>query len=321
MDATIRRNELDSKGNFSALLNLNKTQTNFFSGDDHSSGSPYGGRVRSGMRCVVCGDISSGKHYGVLACNGCSGFFKRSVRRKLVYRCQAASGECLVDKAHRNQCQACRLRKCLDCGMNKDAVQNERQPRNTATIRPESAFAVPVSTADEGFNIRSDLKGMNMTGFPAFIPLHQKLVSPFFAKINTSKYVESVVNNKERNVSSVEEELKKETLCPFGYPSFFDHEDGIGSSMEAAKSALYETSARILLLSIRWARNLPSYSSLVLQDQVKLIEPFKVYFILVIENSTKINTRVGAKVMATGFFLEDISPVGIWDTYRRKARC
>ena len=37
--------------------------------------------------CAVCGDISSGKHYGILACNGCSGFFKRSVRRKLIYRC------------------------------------------------------------------------------------------------------------------------------------------------------------------------------------------------------------------------------------------
>uniref|UniRef100_A0A0M3HEZ9 Nuclear receptor domain-containing protein n=1 Tax=Ascaris lumbricoides TaxID=6252 RepID=A0A0M3HEZ9_ASCLU len=56
----------------------------------------------------------------ILACNGCSGFFKRSVRRRLIYRCQAGTGSCVVDKAHRNQCQACRLKKCLNKGMNKD---------------------------------------------------------------------------------------------------------------------------------------------------------------------------------------------------------
>ena len=51
-----------------------------------------------GLVCSVCGDTSSGKHYGILACNGCSGFFKRSVRRRLIYRCQAGSGNCVIDK-------------------------------------------------------------------------------------------------------------------------------------------------------------------------------------------------------------------------------
>ncbi|CAL1274083.1 unnamed protein product [Larinioides sclopetarius] len=120
MNRTFGKSVLDSKGALSAFFSFEKAQSEYFSIENQTPVSGSKNRCRSGMRCVVCGDVSSGKHYGVLACNGCSGFFKRSVRRKLVYRCQAASGQCIVDKAHRNQCQACRLRKCLECGMNKD---------------------------------------------------------------------------------------------------------------------------------------------------------------------------------------------------------
>ncbi|XP_024080797.1 nuclear receptor subfamily 2 group E member 1-like isoform X1 [Cimex lectularius] len=83
--------------------------------------------------CKVCGDKASGKHYGVASCDGCRGFFKRSIRRNLDYVCKE-EGRCVVDVTRRNQCQACRFSKCLRVNMKKDAVQHERSPRsNSAT--------------------------------------------------------------------------------------------------------------------------------------------------------------------------------------------
>nr|AEW68002.1 retinoid X receptor [Halocynthia roretzi] len=76
--------------------------------------------------CAVCGDRASGKHYGVYSCEGCKGFFKRTVRKELTYTCRD-SKDCVIDKRQRNRCQYCRYQKCLAMGMKREAVQEERQ--------------------------------------------------------------------------------------------------------------------------------------------------------------------------------------------------
>ncbi|KAM4563876.1 nuclear receptor subfamily 2 group C member 2 isoform 4-T4 [Odontesthes bonariensis] len=77
--------------------------------------------------CVVCGDKASGRHYGAVSCEGCKGFFKRSVRKSLTYSCRSKQ-DCVINKHHRNRCQFCRLRKCLNMGMKTESVQSERKP-------------------------------------------------------------------------------------------------------------------------------------------------------------------------------------------------
>ena len=94
-------------------------------------------RILYDVPCKVCADFSSGKHYGIFACDGCAGFFKRTIRRGREYPCknqQSTGSLCRVDKTHRNQCRGCRLRRCLEVGMNRESVQHERGPRS-ATIR------------------------------------------------------------------------------------------------------------------------------------------------------------------------------------------
>ncbi|CAH8654428.1 unnamed protein product [Dicrocoelium dendriticum] len=75
--------------------------------------------------CVVCGDNATGFHYRAMTCEGCKGFFRRSVQKKLVYTCKF-NGRCSVsDKQNRNSCQKCRFDRCLKGGMAKDLVLDE----------------------------------------------------------------------------------------------------------------------------------------------------------------------------------------------------
>lgn len=61
----------------------------------------------------------AGKHYGVYSCEGCKGFFKRTIRKDLVYTCRD-NKDCLIDKRQRNRCQYCRYQKCLAMGMKRE---------------------------------------------------------------------------------------------------------------------------------------------------------------------------------------------------------
>ena len=70
--------------------------------------------------CVICSDKATGHHYGVTSCEGCKGFFKRTVQNKKTYTCRNLSKDCPIDKRHRNRCQYCRFQKCLAAGMLKD---------------------------------------------------------------------------------------------------------------------------------------------------------------------------------------------------------
>lgn len=98
------------------------------------------------MLCAVCGDNAACQHYGVRTCEGCKGFFKRTVQKNAKYVC-LADKNCPVDKRRRNRCQFCRFQKCLAVGMVKEVVRTDslKGRRGRLPSKPRSPQDSPPS--------------------------------------------------------------------------------------------------------------------------------------------------------------------------------
>ncbi|XP_036386412.1 nuclear receptor subfamily 4 group A member 1-like isoform X1 [Megalops cyprinoides] len=140
-------------------------------------------------RCAVCGDNASCQHYGVRTCEGCKGFFKRTVQKNAKYVC-LANKDCPVDKRRRNRCQFCRFQKCLAVGMVKEVVRTDslkgrrgRLPSKPKNVQDAGSAAPPV-------NIIASLVRAHIDS------------NPSMGKLDYSKYQETVTSLSEKEDAS-----------------------------------------------------------------------------------------------------------------------
>ncbi|KAI1883334.1 hypothetical protein AGOR_G00244120 [Albula goreensis] len=190
--------------------------------------------------CVVCGDKSSGKHYGVFTCEGCKSFFKRSIRRNLNYTCRS-NRDCQIDQHHRNQCQYCRLKKCFRVGMRKEAVQRGRIPP-AHSISPSSTPSTGGVVGGTG-GVASGGSGVGGGG------------SEFFNGQPVSELISQL--------------MRAEPYPPAHYSAQYGpHQQG-GALMGI--DSVCELAARLLFSTIEWARNIPFFGDLPVSEQVALL--------------------------------------------------
>ncbi|CAF2549586.1 unnamed protein product [Rotaria sp. Silwood2] len=171
--------------------------------NEHRQMNTTSSRILTDVPCKVCNDNSSGKHYGIFACDGCAGFFKRSIRRNRQYTCKNHGlGNCPVDKTHRNQCRSCRLRRCLESGMNKEAVQHERGPRNS-TIKKQMALLIKESNdLINAYNFhRYQSMSFHHQSIPKYpiIDHHELAAKILFNAINWTKTVPAFISLSNRD--------------------------------------------------------------------------------------------------------------------------
>ncbi|XP_012280601.1 orphan steroid hormone receptor 2 isoform X2 [Orussus abietinus] len=226
--------------------------------------------------CVVCGDRASGRHYGAISCEGCKGFFKRSIRKQLGYQCRG-SKTCEVTKHHRNRCQYCRLQKCLAMGMRSDSVQHERKPvlgdtagtkvgPRSPRVKPEPqqpapevapAWEQPESPSVEDQSSDSDLSDA--------LTLARERLLISHALDNMAKLIGDSVNGSGEPEEEWTGQLLSERHTVF--------ELRAPSPAPAYLSIHYicESAARLLFLSVHWARGIPAFQALPSEVQTTLV--------------------------------------------------
>ncbi|GFG38556.1 hypothetical protein Cfor_01621 [Coptotermes formosanus] len=209
--------------------------------------------------------MASGRHYGAISCEGCKGFFKRSIRKQLGYQCRG-NKNCEVTKHHRNRCQYCRLQKCLAMGMRSDSVQHERKPM---TEKREFSSSVGINNSASGFSsnpankifIRKDLV---MDSKSSVLPPAFSLSDLGLMSSKTTGFGLNVEYENE-GVFELEGVLLLEQHIPFNLQT--------PSPMPAYLNVHYicESASRLLFLSVHWARSIPAFQLLSSDAHVVLV--------------------------------------------------
>ena len=245
-----------------------------FGGNSNSSTSSTPTAMSSGMMnslaasryaCVICGDKASGKHYGVhryarsvrfgsmdpfnryFSCEGCKGFFKRTVRKELTYTCRD-NRECIIDKRQRNRCQYCRYQKCLNVGMKKEGNPWEE------TFAPPllfSAWSVAVQEERQKSGMSGDGDSPSSPG-----------ASNGGGNTNTSMGLGSSGSASDEEVL-IEKLMAAELAVDPKIESF--HEE------ECSYDRLLSTTNSQLAQLTDWAKRVPHFATLSLDDQVALV--------------------------------------------------
>lgn len=190
--------------------------------------------------CLVCGDEASGCHYGVVTCGSCKVFFKRAVEGQHNYLC-AGRNDCIIDKIRRKNCPACRVRKCLQAGMNLGARKSKKLGKMKSVSEDSS-----LQNSKDGPPFLTSEKDLSST--TALVP-HVPMVAPFLSP----------------SVCSILELIEPEVV-------FAGYDNTQPDTTDHLLTSLNQLAGKQMIRVVKWAKVLPGFRSLPIEDQITLIQ-------------------------------------------------
>jgi len=213
--------------------------------------------------CLVCGDRASGYHYNALTCEGCKGFFRRSITKNAVYQCKYGNG-CEIDMYMRRKCQECRLKKCLTVGMRPECVVPEYQcavKREAKKAQKEKDRPNPTSIGSPEMK-EAEVKVIHQLNLIEEKPtaiLSSNGVKPLSPEQN--ELINRLVHFQEEFDQPSEEDLRNISTSGI-------HE----SDSEAKFKHITEMTILTVQLTVEFSKRLPGFDTLLREDQITLLK-------------------------------------------------
>ncbi|XP_024945619.1 ecdysone receptor isoform X2 [Cephus cinctus] len=231
--------------------------------------------------CLVCGDRASGYHYNALTCEGCKGFFRRSITKNAVYQCKYGNN-CEIDMYMRRKCQECRLKKCLTVGMRPECVvpeyqcavkrkekkaQKEKDKPNSTTMNGSPGGLTGMAADQTGVKMEpAEAESLSMSGSSSgsgagtgTLASHNgvKLVSP-----EQEELIHRLVYFQNEYEQPSEEDLQRITNQPN------DEEE----PSDLRFRHITEITILTVQLIVEFAKRLPGFDKLLREDQIALLK-------------------------------------------------
>ncbi|KAM9346821.1 nuclear receptor subfamily 1 group I member 2 [Symphorus nematophorus] len=224
--------------------------------------------------CGVCGDLAKGYHFNALTCEGCKGFFRRTIKRSTQLHCPFLN-KCSITKNNRRSCQACRFRKCQDIGMRKEMVMSEKEVlERRIRIKKKKMLDAPVQLSPQQEETIKEL----LCG-------HRSTFDTAFYRFSGFRPMDrNILPGSECNQSSSEPSYACSLSSSFSLPSssslrgsFEKQEDQEGEQVR--KSSVFTALPHVADLTtymikdiISFSKSLQDFCSLIMGDQIALLK-------------------------------------------------
>ncbi|XP_060113152.1 nuclear receptor subfamily 1 group I member 3 [Heteronotia binoei] len=217
--------------------------------------------------CAVCRDRATGYHFHVMTCEGCKGFFRRTVIKGVQFTCPFTRS-CAITKAKRRQCQACRYQKCLDVGMRKDMIMSEEALRLRRATRQQKQHGEQSPTVVQEPSEDTRLTAEQEQLIEILTEAHNKHFDSTFAQFIHYQPPVRLYIHSPRARSPQDPAMPPH--CPQDHVESYPEE--VLPDVFSMLPLFADMSTFMIQQVIQFAKAIPSFRSLPIEDQISLLK-------------------------------------------------